>query len=114
VVYVDNDPMVLTHGRALLADNSDTIVVEADLRQPEQVLTRPEVTEFLDLSRPLGLILNAVIHHVLDEEDPYGIVRRYTQLLPVGSYLLVTHFSSSSPASSTCPNGIPTSQYPNH
>jgi hypothetical protein len=97
VVYVDNDPMVLAHGRALLADNSATIVVAADLRQPEKVLTLPEVTEFLDLSRPLGLILDAVIHHVLDAEDPYAIVRRYTQLLPSGSYLLVTHFSSSSP-----------------
>jgi hypothetical protein len=60
-------------------------------------MTRPEVTKFLDLSRPIGLILNAVIHHVLDEEDPYGIVRRYTQLLPAGSYLLITHFSSASP-----------------
>jgi hypothetical protein len=97
VVYVDNDPIVLAHGRALLADNSDTIVVEADLREPNQVMTRPEVTKFLDLSRPIGLILNAVIHHVLDEEDPYGIVRRYTQLLPAGSYLLITHFSSASP-----------------
>ena len=97
VVYVDNDPIVLAHGRALLAENSNTIVVTADLREPEQVLTVPEIARFLDLSRPVGLILNAVIHHVLDEEDPNGILGRYKQLLPSGSYLLLTHFSSSSP-----------------
>jgi S-adenosyl methyltransferase len=97
VVYVDNDPIVLAHGRALLAENSSTIVVTADLREPEKVLTNPEITRFLDLSRPVGLILNAVIHHVLDEEDPYGILDRYKRFLPPGSYLLLTHFSSSSP-----------------
>jgi hypothetical protein len=97
VVYVDNDPIVLAHGRALLADNSGTIVVTADLREPEQILSHPEVVRFLDLSRPVGVILNAVVHHVLDEEDPYGIVDRYKQLMPPGSYLLLTHFSSSSP-----------------
>jgi S-adenosyl methyltransferase len=54
VVYVDNDPMVLAHGRALLAGNKSTIVVTADLTEPEQVLERPEIAGFLDLSRPLG------------------------------------------------------------
>ena len=97
VVYVDNDPMVLAHGRALLADNKSTIVVTADLMEPERLLARPEVTGFLDLSRPLGLIMNAIIHHILDEEDPYGIVARYKKLMPSGSYLLLTHFSNSSP-----------------
>ena len=97
VVYVDNDPMVLAHGRALLADNESTIVVTADLMEPERLLARPEVTGFLDLSRPLGLIMNAIIHHILDDEDPYGIVNRYKELMPSGSYLLLTHFSNSSP-----------------
>jgi S-adenosyl methyltransferase len=97
VVYVDNDPMVLAHGRALLADNESTIVVTADLMEPEQVLGRPEITGFLDLSRPLGVIMNAIIHHILDEEDPYDIVARYKKLMPSGSYLLLTHFSNSSP-----------------
>jgi hypothetical protein len=97
VVYVDNDPMVLAHGRALLAENKSTIVVTADLMEPEQLLARPEITGFLDLSRPLGLIMAAIVHHILDEEDPYDIVARYTRLLPSGSYLLLTHFSNSSP-----------------
>jgi S-adenosyl methyltransferase len=97
VVYVDNDPMVLAHGRALLADNKSTIIVAADLMEPEQILGRPEVAGFIDLSRPLGLIMNAIIHHILDEEDPYDIVARYKKLMPSGSYLLLTHFSNSSP-----------------
>lgn len=97
VVYVDNDPMVLAHGRALLADNKSTIVVTADLMEPDELLARPEITGFLDLSRPIGLILCAIVHHILDEEDPYGIVARYATLMPSGSYLLITHFSNSSP-----------------
>lgn len=96
VVYIDNDPIVLAHGRALLAENSSTAVVTADLREPDQVWSLPAVAGFLDLSKPVGLILNAVIHHVLDEEDPYGIVIRYKELLAPGSYFLLTHFSNSS------------------
>lgn len=52
VVHVDNDPIVLAHGRALLAGNSGTIVVTADLREPEQILSHPDIIRFLDLSRP--------------------------------------------------------------
>ena len=94
VVYVDNDPIVLTHGRALLEDNRSAIVVTADLLQPDVVMARREVGRFLDLSRPVGLILNAVIHHVLDVERPHDAVARYKELLAPGSYLLLTHFSN--------------------
>jgi hypothetical protein len=97
VVYVDNDPMVLAHGHALLAENKSTVVVTADLMEPEQVLGSAEVAGFIDLSRPLGLIMNAIVHHILDEEDPYGIVARYKGTMPSCSYLLLTHFSNSSP-----------------
>jgi S-adenosyl methyltransferase len=96
VVYVDNDPIVLAHGRAILADSTLTTVVTADLREPDTVMTMPEIAGFLEMAKPIGLILNAVIHHVLDEEDPYGILTRYKELLPSGSYLLLTHFSNSS------------------
>lgn len=93
VVYVDNDPIVLAHGRALLADNSSTVVA-ADLLEPDAVLTASEAGGFLDLSRPAGLILNAVLHHVLDAENPHGALARYKELLVPGSYLLLTHFSN--------------------
>jgi hypothetical protein len=97
VVYVDNDPSVRIHGHALLADDASTIVVLADIRQPDTILRRPEITGFLDFARPIGLILNAVIHHLSDEEDPYALVGAYKAALAPGSYLQLTHFSNASP-----------------
>ena len=98
IVDVDYDPIVLAHGQALLVENDSTIVVTADLRRPDDVVEHPEIRDFLDFSQPVGLILNAVIHHVLDEEDPFGIVGRYKELAAPGSYLLLTHFSNYSAA----------------
>jgi hypothetical protein len=99
VVYVDNDPSVYLHGRALLADDASTTVVLADVRAPDKLLALEEVRDFLDFGKPVGLILNALIHHVLDEEDPYGIVDRYKQEIVSGSYLQMTHFCDESPES---------------
>jgi hypothetical protein len=97
VVYVDNDPSVYLHGQALLADDASTIVVLADIRTPGKLLAMGEVREFLDFGQPVGLILNAVIHHVLDGEDPYGIVESYKRAIPSGSYMQLTHFCDESP-----------------
>jgi len=97
VVYVDNDPSVSLHGKALLADDASTIVVLADIRTPDVLLAKPAVRGLLDFGKPLGLIINAVIHHVLDSEDPYGIVTRYKQELAPGSYMQLTHFCDESP-----------------
>jgi hypothetical protein len=97
VVYVDNDPTVFLHGKALLADDASTIVLLADIRTPDALLSAAEASGVLDFGRPLGLILNAVIHHVLDSEDPHGIVARYKQALVPGSYLQMTHFCDESP-----------------
>jgi S-adenosyl methyltransferase len=68
VVYADNDPSVRLHGQALLAGDGSTTVVRADVRAPDELLAMEEVQGFLDFGQPVGLILNAVIHHVLDEE----------------------------------------------
>ncbi len=97
VVYVDNDPIVLVHGRALLAENPQTAVVTADIRCPDTILSSPVVTGFLDWRRPIGLILNAVLHHVNDHEDPHGIVAAFKGALAPGSYLQLTHFSDAVP-----------------
>ncbi|WP_439679445.1 SAM-dependent methyltransferase [Embleya sp. MST-111070] len=97
VVYVDNDPIVLAHGRALLADNHRTRVVTADLRDPADVLARPELRELIDFTRPVGLLLVAVLHHLADDEDPAGVVRAYRDALPPGSYIFITHFCDSTP-----------------
>jgi hypothetical protein len=92
VVYVDNDPMVLVHSRALLARDSKAIVVQADIREPDLVLTHPDLGRHLDFKRPIGLLLLAILHHFNDHEDPAGIARRYREALPSGSYVAVSHF----------------------
>ena len=99
VAYVDNDPIVLTHGRAqLVGDAAPTTVVTADVRHPDTILNSPAITAFLDFSRPIGLILNGVIHYLNDDEDPHGVVTKLTSALAPGSYLQLTHFSTAAPA----------------
>jgi hypothetical protein len=92
VVYVDNDPLVIAHGRALLEDNEHTHVVAADLRDPRKLMANAEVTRYLDLSRPLALMQCATIHHVEDHERPKQIMADYIDALPSGSYVAMTHF----------------------
>jgi SAM-dependent methyltransferase len=98
VAYVDNDPIVLTHGRAQLVDDAATTVVTADVRHPDTILNSPAITAFLDFSRPIGLILNGLVHHLNDDEDPHGVVTKLTSALAPGSYLQLTHFSTAAPA----------------
>jgi hypothetical protein len=96
-IYVDNDPIVLATGRALLAENDRTAVVTADLRTPAEVLRLPDVTEMIDFSRPVAVLLIGVIHHLGDDENPNGIVATYVDAMAPGSYLFLTHFCASSP-----------------
>jgi hypothetical protein len=90
VVYVDNDPMVVAHSRALLAGDN-TVAIEGDLRQPDKVLEHPEVRELIDFGQPVALLLLAILHFVGDDEDPFGIVARYRDTLPAGSHLAISH-----------------------
>ncbi|MEV4313652.1 SAM-dependent methyltransferase [Actinocrispum sp. NPDC049592] len=92
VVYVDNDPVVAAHGRALLAENQSTHFLFADLRRPAEILQHPVVTKVLDFDRPLALMQCATIHHVLDEEGPAELMRAYIDALPSGSYVALSHF----------------------
>ncbi|MFB4306821.1 SAM-dependent methyltransferase [Actinomadura sp. GTD37] len=91
VIYVDNDPIVLTHARALLADNPLTTVVQADLREPEAVLGHPEVKSRIDFDQPVGLLLLAILHFIPDEDRPARIVAGLRARLAPGSYLAVSH-----------------------
>lgn len=91
VVYVDLDPIAVTHSSALLAPDPRTTVVRADGTEPERLLTDPAVTAQLDLSRPVGLLMFAVLHFVQDAADPRGILRRYAALLAPGSWLALSH-----------------------
>jgi hypothetical protein len=90
VVYVDNDPMVVAHSRALLAGDN-TVAIEGDLRRPGEILDHPEVRELIDFDRPVALLLLAILHFIPDDQDPYGIVARYTDALPAGSHLAISH-----------------------
>lgn len=94
VVYVDNDVQVLVHGRALLENNDRTRVVAVDVRNPEDIRSHPITLELIDFSRPVAVILSAILHHVNDDEDPAGIVRYWREQVPSGSYFFVSHFRS--------------------
>ena len=91
VVYVDNDPIVLTHARALLRSTPQgrTAYLQADLRDVEEIVER--AAELLDLTQPVALMLVAVVQYVSDAEDPHRLVRRLMEALPSGSYLVLSH-----------------------
>ena len=90
VVYVDNDPMVLTHARALLVGTTaPTAYVDADLRDTGVVLT--EAAELLDFSKPIAVMLISVLHLIPDEDDPHAIVARLMDAVPSGSWLALSH-----------------------
>ncbi|WP_211364364.1 SAM-dependent methyltransferase [Micromonospora palomenae] len=93
VVYVDNDPIVLAHARALLTSSPEgaTAYIDADLRDPEKILRHPDLLRTIDLSQPVGLMLVAILHFVPDADDPYAVVRRLLEALPPGSYLAASH-----------------------
>jgi len=96
IVYVDNDPIVLAHARALLRSTREgaTAYIDADLRDPDAILANPKLRDTLDFSRPVVLILASILHFVSDTEDPYDIVARLVGPLPRGSYLAIAHASS--------------------
>ncbi len=91
VVYVDNDPIVLAHARALLTSSPEgvTAYIHADLRDPDKILRDPRLLDTLDLSQPIALTIFGVLHFIPDEDDPWGVVSRLIAALPSGSYLAV-------------------------
>jgi len=91
VVYVDNDPVVLSHARALLTSDpaGATAYIEADLRDPQKILAG--AAQKLDFGRPVALMLMAILQHLGDEDDPYRIVATLLDALPPGSYLALSH-----------------------
>jgi hypothetical protein len=94
VVYVDNDPVVLAHARALLTSGPHgvTSYLDADLRDTTRVLSG--ATGTLDFSRPVAVMLMAILQHVDNAENPYGIVATLVRALPAGSYLALSHPAS--------------------
>ncbi|MRH88781.1 SAM-dependent methyltransferase [Nocardia sp. SYP-A9097] len=94
VVYIDNDPIVLAHGRALLADEQTTMVIQADLHDPADIRKRPEVLRLIDFEQPVGVIFSATLHHLQDEEKPAEVVRFWNAEVAPGSMFYVSHFRS--------------------
>ena len=91
IAYVDVDPVAVAHSTVILQDVPNATVVQADLRDPAMILERTEVPTFLDLSRPVGVIMLAVLHFVTPEQDAAGVVAAYREGTAAGSYLVISH-----------------------
>jgi hypothetical protein len=93
IVYVDNDPIVLTHARARLTSSVEgaTAYVDADLKNPDDILSAPEVLRTFDRSEPVALMLVAILHFIGEGDDPHGIVARLMSALAPGSFLVISH-----------------------
>ncbi|MBV9445365.1 MAG: SAM-dependent methyltransferase [Streptosporangiaceae bacterium] len=97
VVHVDNDPVVFTHSKALLADARTTEIVLADVRDPAGILADPGVRALIDFDRPVGLLLFAILHHIEDHENPGWIATQLRDAMPPGSYLAISSFRMPGP-----------------
>jgi hypothetical protein len=91
VVYVDNDSVVLTHGRALLYGTGDVTIVDGDVRKPDAILSHSELRKLIDLRRPVAVCMSLVLHFISNDEDPWAIVARLRDSILPGSYLVLTH-----------------------
>ncbi|MFI6154951.1 SAM-dependent methyltransferase [Kitasatospora sp. NPDC051170] len=93
VVYVDNDPIVLSHARALMsgAGPGRSTVLQADLREPAALLEAVRAERVLDFERPIALVLAAVLHFLREEDEPYRVLATLLEVLPSGSHLVLSH-----------------------
>ena len=91
VVYVDRDPVAVAEGRKLLEGHGHAVVIQADIRDPGRILSAPETIRLIDFSQPVALMFVAILHFVLDADDPYGIVAQFREAAVPGSYLLLSH-----------------------
>ena len=91
VVYVDYDPVVVAHGRALLESSPDVAVIDADLRRPGVIVGSEPLGRLVDFSEPVAVLLAAVLHFIGNDEDPYGIVSILKSVMAPGSYLVISH-----------------------
>jgi SAM-dependent methyltransferase len=92
VVYVDNDPVVLAHGRALLEENDQTHFIAEDIFEPERILENETVRSHLNFDEPIALFQMGTIHHYDGERSPADIMKAYIDALPSGSFVGISHF----------------------
>ncbi|MGW4475292.1 SAM-dependent methyltransferase [Nonomuraea sp. NPDC004354] len=91
VIYVDHDPVVRLHAQVLLADVPGVEGIQADVRRPKDILGDPYVGGLIDFEQPLGVLMVGLLHYVMDEEDPAGIVAAFRDRMAPGSHLVLTH-----------------------
>ena len=91
VVYVDDDPVVASHGRAVLASRDRVAMALADLRDPASVRQHPDVAGLLDWTQPIAVLCTSTLHFVADEDEPHTIIAGYRDHMAPGSYLAITH-----------------------
>ena len=91
VLYVDIDPVAVSHSRVILEGNDRAAAIQADVREPDTILADPQVRRLLDFPEPVAVLLAGVLHFVSDEDDPAGIVRRFGEAVVPGSYAVISH-----------------------
>jgi hypothetical protein len=91
VVYIDNDPIAVAHSAALLRDEPNTTIIEADVTHYDQVLKQPIVKDLLGAGEPVGLLMVFLLHFVLDDQLAYDLVHNVIDALPSGSYVVMSH-----------------------
>lgn len=91
VMYVDLDPVAVAHSKAILTGNARADIIQADMRVPADIFSHEDVVRLLDFSRPVAVLLNAVLHFVPDSDDPAGIVSALQDVMVSGSYIVMTH-----------------------
>ncbi|MBB4904423.1 SAM-dependent methyltransferase [Actinophytocola algeriensis] len=93
IVYVDRDPIAVAHSELMLSGNDRAGMVEADMRDPEAILTHPTTRTLIDFDEPVGLLFLLVLHWIPDESAPAALVARYRNALVPGSQLAITHMT---------------------
>jgi hypothetical protein len=93
VVYADIDPVVVSGGRAMIADSVNTAFIHADFRQPEAVLAAPGLRALLDLDEPVAVFMIDVLQHISDSDNPAAVVGSYVDAMSPGSYVALSHLS---------------------
>jgi hypothetical protein len=91
VMYVDIDPVAVSHAQAILLDNPLAAATRGDLRFPQAILSDPDVIGLIDFAEPVAVLLNAVLHFIPDSDDPPGILRQLNEAVVAGSYIAVSH-----------------------
>lgn len=105
VVYVDNDDVAVAHSRAILAGNDQAVVLRADMRRPDDILSDPALKGLLDLVRSVAFLLNAALHLVKREGDPASIVAALRDACAPGSHLVISHLTHESAPGKTAAIG---------